>query len=713
MLRRDIEGLRALAVGLVVVYHAHFLGLDGGFIGVDVFFVISGFLITSLLLREHDNSGAISIGNFYARRARRLLPASALVIVLTALASWVWLEPLRLKNLGSDSIAAAGFVSNMVFAGRNTDYLQAGIPPSPLQHFWSLSVEEQFYVIWPTLLLVLLWRAGRSRTRATLAISAISIASFALCIWQTEASQPWAFFGLHTRAWELGIGALLAIAWPWVRVIAGDVRNAVAWLGMAAVVFAAFWLDETMAFPGWLAAIPVLGTVAALTGGDDSRWGPSIVLRHPALQWIGARSYSIYLWHWPALIIGEAWAGRSLNVLERVGLIAVSLVGASLSYRYVENPIRHSERLQARPALALSLGAVLIASGVGTGLVVRSADVELSTDVVAETPTLVTTTSTTVVMGASESTATTVGTTVAPVPDGPPPPIANATAPLDALYAAVDTDEVPANLEPSIGGAAGDKPIIYDNDCHVDFGATQPKLCEYGDPASEFTVGLFGDSHAAQWFPILESIAVDNGWRLLPLSKSGCPPIDEITYNSLVGPTYPACQPWRDNVFALLAEQDVDVVFVAASNRLLDPDTKQPFADSVWSKGYDALIARLASIGVIPVLVTDTPYPGQDVPVCLSKAVRDVSSCVASREKAVRASRQQTVIDSAVRNGVQYLDVINWLCTDKACPVIVGNLLVYRDSNHVTTAYAQWLKPVFAAAIEPYVNGVRSRISTS
>ncbi|MEY4224254.1 MAG: hypothetical protein RIS33_1188 [Actinomycetota bacterium] len=708
MLRRDIEGLRALAVGLVVLYHAHFLGLAGGFIGVDVFFVISGFLITNLLLREHDNSGTISIGNFYARRARRLLPASALVIVLTAIASWVWLEPLRLKNLGSDSIAAAGFVSNMVFAGRNTDYLQAGIPPSPLQHFWSLSVEEQFYVIWPTLLLVLLWRAGRSRTRATLAITAISIASFALCVWQTEASQPWAFFGLHTRAWELGVGALLAIAWPWVRVVAGDVRNALAWLGIAAVVFAAFWLDETMAFPGWLAAIPVLGTAAALIGGDDSRWGPSIVLRHPVAQWIGARSYSIYLWHWPALIIGEAWAGRPLNVLERLGLIAVSLVGASLSYRWVENPIRHSERLQARPVLALSLGAVLIASGVGTGLVVRSTDVELSTDVVAETPTLVATT-TTVVAGTPESTTTTIVT----VPDGPPPAIANATSPLEALYAAVDTAEVPSNLEPSIGGAAGDKPVIYDNDCHVDFGATRPNLCEYGDSSSDFTVALFGDSHAAQWFPILESIADDNGWRLLPLSKSGCPPIDEITYNSLVGPTYPACRPWRENVFALMAEQDVDVVFVAASNRLLDPDTKQPFADSVWSTGYDALIARLASIGVVPVLITDTPYPGQDVPVCLSKAVRDVSSCVASREKAVRASRQQTVIDSAVRNGVQYLDVINWLCTETACPVIVGNLLVYRDSNHVTTAYAEWLKPVFAAAIEPYVNGVRSRISTS
>ncbi len=708
MLRRDIEGLRALAVGLVVLYHAHFLGLDGGFIGVDVFFVISGFLITNLLLREHDTAGTISIGNFYARRARRLLPASALVIALTALASWVWLEPLRLRNVGTDSIASAGFVSNMVFAARNTDYLQAGIPPSPLQHFWSLSVEEQFYVVWPTLLLVLLWRAGRSRTRAAVGISAISVVSFALCIWQTDASQPWAFFGLHTRAWELGIGALLAIAWPWVRIVAAGLRSAMAWLGVAAIVFAAFWLDETMAFPGWLAALPVLGAAAALSGGDDSRWGPAIVLRHPALQWIGARSYSIYLWHWPALIIGEAWAGRPLDILQRVGLLAVAFVGASLSYRFVENPIRHSERLQARPAIALSLGALLVATGVGTGLIVRSADVELSTDVVAETPVLETTTTVATSVVPESST-----TTIGPIPDGPPPPIVNSAAPLDALFAAVDTEDVPANLEPSIGGAAGDKPIIYDNDCHVDFGATRPALCEYGDPSSDFTVALFGDSHAAQWFPVLESISNDNGWRLLPLSKSGCPPIDEITYNSLVGPTYPACQPWRENVFTLMADQGVDVVFVAASNRLLDPDTKQPFADSVWAKGYDALVARLRGLGIAPILLTDTPYPGQDVPVCLSKSVRDVKSCVASRDKAIRASRQQTVIDAAIRNGIQYLDVVNWLCTDAACPVIVGNLLVYRDSNHVTTKYAEWLKPVFAAAIEPYVNGVRSRISTS
>ena len=722
-IRRDIEGLRAVAVGVVVLYHAHFLGLRGGFIGVDVFFVVSGFLITSLLLREHSAVGRISLRHFYGRRVRRLLPASCLVIVGTVVAGNIWLEPLRLRDLGTDAVASGGFVANIVFARRGTDYLQSALPPSALQHYWSLAVEEQFYVVWPALLAVLLWRGRRSR--AAVGIAIVFVASLVVCVWQTSASQPWAFFGLHARAWELGAGALLALSWPRITAVSSSLRGVVGWVGLAAIIAACFVIDEAMAFPGFIALAPVIGTVLVLAAGDDARRGPVVVLRNGAMQWVGARSYSIYLWHWPALIIGEAALDGPLSVGERIGLVLGSVVCADLSYRFVENPVRRSSLLARRNNFALILGAALVVISITAGFTLRGKSVELSTDVVATTPTFVTptttpTTSTSITSTPIASPTTTSATTDTTTPDGtttvpvgPPPPVVNPTEPLAAIIEGIATEKVPKNLEPSLTGAAGDKPIIYDDGCHLDAGSTEPGDCVFGDTTSPFTVALFGDSHAAQWFNALDLIAKQRGWRLLALTKLGCTPIEQITYNSTVGATYPQCKPWRENVKKRLAAERAAVVFISYSNRLLQVGSHQPFPDEVWLDGFKELIPELRAIGSEPVLITDTPYPGGDVPICLSKNVSRVRNCAFSRERGVRQSRLDTNIAAAVDNGAQVLDVTNWLCTDKVCPVIVGNLLVYRDSNHITTKYAEWLAPLVDAAVSPYVEGVRQRTKVS
>jgi peptidoglycan/LPS O-acetylase OafA/YrhL len=721
-IRRDIEGLRAIAVGVVVLYHAHFLELRGGFIGVDVFFVVSGFLITSLLLREHSANGRVSLPRFYGRRVRRLLPASCLVIVGTVVAGNIWLEPLRLRDLGTDAVASGGFVANIVFAQRGTDYLQSALPPSALQHYWSLAVEEQFYVVWPALLALLLWRGARSTSRAAIGITVVSIASFVVCIWQTSVSQPWAFFGLHARAWELGAGALLAISWPRVVAVSPRLRGVGGWIGIGVIVAACFAISEAMAFPGVLALAPVIGTVLVLAAGDDAPRGPVVVLRHGVMQWIGARSYSIYLWHWPALIIGEAALDGSPSAMERLLLVAGSVVAADLSYRFVENPVRHSRPLAERNNLTLAVGATLVLVSVGAGFLLRNKSVELSTDVVATTPTFVNATSTSIAttapptssdtMSPSESTSTVVDTTTT-VPLGPPPPVVSPTEPLAAVVEGVATAKVPKNLEPSLTGATGDKPIIYDDGCHLDAGSTEPGECVFGDTTSNFTVALFGDSHAAQWFDALDAIAKQRGWRLLALTKLGCTPIEQITYNSTVGATYPQCKPWRANVKKRLAEESVAVVFISYSNRLQQVGVQQPFPDQVWLDGFAALIPELRAGGTEPVLITDTPYPGRDVPICLSENVSSVGNCAFSRERGIRQSRLDTNVAAAVDNGAQVLDVTNWMCTDKACPVIVGNLLVYRDSNHITTKYAEWLTPLIDQAISPYVEGVRQRTNVS
>jgi peptidoglycan/LPS O-acetylase OafA/YrhL len=717
MFRRDIEGLRALAVGFVILFHAKFLGLTGGFIGVDVFFVVSGFLITSLLINEHSSVGEISLKNFYARRARRLLPASALVIALTALASRIWLEPLRLKDIGTDAVASGGFFANILFGVRSTDYLQAGQPPSPFQHFWSLSVEEQFYIVWPALLMLLLWKSRDRHTRAIVAVSILSVASLALCIWQTTQSQPWAFFGLHTRAWELGIGALVALCWKYVEQLPTNFRAVIGWLGLFAIVVSGLTITEKMAFPGKLALLPVVATALVLMAGQHAHWGPQRILSLQPLQWIGARSYSIYLWHWPVLIIAESHAERALTVTERLIAIAASVIAASLSHHFLENPVRHSVSLQAKPRLALMVGAVLIVLSVGVGFVLRTSSVALSTDVIADAPVAIasTTTSTTAPVVSTDSTVAPVETTTSlvTIPEGPPPSIVNPTAPIDAVIAGALTDEVPANLQPSLRGASGDKPEIYDNGCHVNLISIEPKICEYGDTTSDFTVALYGDSHAAQWFPALNQIAIDHQWRLIILTKMGCTAIDLITANSLVGPTYPGCRPWREKVLERFVAENVRVVLITNSNRLTDPSTGQPFADSIVKAGYATLIPQLQSMGINPVVITDTPYPGTDVPICLSKAIKNVGSCAVTRDKGIRANRQQTSIDVAVENNAQYLDVSHWVCTIDTCPVITGNILMYRDSHHLTTTYVQFLTPLIDAAISPYVDGVKSRISAS
>jgi peptidoglycan/LPS O-acetylase OafA/YrhL len=640
----------------------------------------------------------------------------------------IWLEPLRLRDLGTDAVASGGFVANIVFAQRGTDYLQSALPPSALQHYWSLAVEEQFYVVWPALLALLLWKGARSTARAAIGITALSLASFIVCVWQTSTSQPWAFFGLHARAWELGAGALLAIAWPQVVAVSPRARGLVGWVGMATIIAACFAISEAMAFPGFLALAPVVGTMLVLVAGDDATHGPVMILRNPVMQWIGARSYSIYLWHWPALIIGESALDGPLSAAERVVLVAGSVVVADLSFRFIENPVRHSRPLATRNNLALGIGAGLVVVSIGAGLVLRNKSIDLSTDVVATTPTFVTSPSTAtspttlpitspdaspVTSVVDETTTSAPAETTTTIPAGPPPPVSSPTEPIAAVIEGINVDKVPKNLTPSLIEATGDKPIIYDDGCHLDAGSTEPGECVFGDTTSSFTVALFGDSHAAQWFNALDSIAKQRGWRLLSLTKLGCTPIEQITYNSTVGATYPQCRPWRANVKKRLAEERVAVVFISYSNRLQQVGVKQPFPDQVWLDGFAELIPELRAAGTEPVLITDTPYPGRDVPICLSENVSSARNCAFSRETGIRQSRLDTNIAAAVDNGAQVLDVTNWMCTDKACPVIVGNLLVYRDSNHITTKYAEWLTPLIDAAVTPYVEGVRQRTRVS
>jgi len=342
--RRDIEGLRAIAVGIVLLYHAGFSWMQGGYIGVDVFFVISGFLITSLLVREREDTGRISLSNFYSRRARRILPMSAVVVVATLIASLRWLEPLRRESLGVDAIGTATFSSNLIFADRGADYLQASLPPSPLQHFWSLAVEEQFYLVWPALIILVTLGVRHTRLKVGITSGVVAVASFIACMALMDSTPAWAFFSPHTRAFELAIGALLAVLPTTRNQIARITEVGAAWLAVIAVLVVAVLFDDSIRFPGPWALLPVVLTAIAIRGGDAT-YGPSWLLRVPPMQWLGSRSYSAYLWHWPVLILAEAAKGEKLTLVQASACLVISLALSELSYRFIGNPLHVNKKI--------------------------------------------------------------------------------------------------------------------------------------------------------------------------------------------------------------------------------------------------------------------------------------------------------------------------------------------------------------------------------
>ena len=367
--RPDIEGMRAVAVGLVLLYHGFHAPFTGGFVGVDVFFVISGFLITNLLLHEKERNGRISISRFYARRVRRILPAATLVVLATVFATYYRLGFIAGNQIADDAKWTAVFTANIHFGLLGTDYLGSQLPPSPLRHMWSLGVEEQFYLVWPGLFLglVLLVRGERHRNALAVALLGIIGASLAWSVIQTGSNATWAYFSPLTRAWELALGALVAV----LATVASRVRPS--WLtellslcGIAGIMTSALVLNSSTHYPGSAVALPVISTALLIaTGCANQRTLVGRALSVRPMRWIGARSYSLYLWHWPFLIIAAEYLGHDLSTNQNAGLLLLALAATAITYRLIENPVRHARVLARRTGLTLAIGAVLVVVTVG------------------------------------------------------------------------------------------------------------------------------------------------------------------------------------------------------------------------------------------------------------------------------------------------------------------------------------------------------------
>jgi peptidoglycan/LPS O-acetylase OafA/YrhL len=655
--RPEVQGLRAVAVLIVLVYHLNPALLPGGYVGVDVFFVISGFLITSLLYREVTAHGRVSIGGFYVRRVRRLLPASTVVLVVTGAAAFVILPASRLTDTAWQLVSSALYVENLYLARQAVDYLAAEVPPSPVQHFWSLSVEEQFYLVWPLLFVVwaLTWRWRASTAVLTAILGVLFAASLACSVLMTGGGDAGAYFLPTTRAWELAAGGLLAIA-----MARGDLperlRGPLGWAGPAAIVAAALLYDDATPFPGWAALLPVLGAAAVIAAGPVPASAP---LRSAPARWVGDISYSLYLWHWPVIILALAFTGQEeLGVLGIVAAAALSVLLAWGTKVWVEDPVRDRKLVpNVRHAAVVVAASVLAASVVGGASLLR---VDREATVVFD-----------------------------PAVHTGPAALGQATAPEQAA------------LYPPPVTAEDDIPVLYDDDCHASHDDSDPAdPCVYGPEDADRTVALLGDSHSAQWFPVLERLADERGWRVAVFTKSSCAFTDTLIRRP-DGGAYTECQEWNRAVVDELAELGPELVVTSSSvmNGPVDSQSSEEDAE-VIAEGMSVLWSDVLEVSDHLVAVRDTPRTRTDVTECLEANSEDPSACELPESEAFTRDDPQERAVEVTDGEVSMLDLTDRFCVDGTCPAAIGNVVVYRDSHHITSTYVELLTDEFAERMD-------------
>lgn len=691
--RRDIQGLRAVAVALVVGDHV--LGWPaGGFVGVDVFFVISGFLITGLLVRERSRAGRISFRAFYARRARRLLPAAFATLAATTAAAWLLFLGGRFQETVHDVVWAALFGANINFARQGTDYFEATAAPSMVQHFWSLAVEEQFYLVWPALVLLAFavpvaggrHRADplagdrRRRTILLLLLGTVTAASFAWSLHATGASPATAYFSTFTRAWELGVGALIAVSLTRLERLPAPLRAALAWAGLALVLASAFVIDSGTPFPGSAASLPVLGAALLLAwggapGGPGTRWA----LGSAPAGFVGAISYSLYLWHWPVLIVAATLVPAGSPLLD-AGVLGASLVLASFSYYCIEQPVLHTNWLlpgrpvdaaRARPVFVRARNVAVAAAAVA-GLVVGAVVVAPWGDAGNA-------------QAAASAAAAAAHRTAAA--QGLPP-----LSPLQQdIQAATFATQWPADLDPSLDELPDYFTRQWEQGC-LFVTADNAATCRYGDPDAERSVAVLGDSFAAAWLPGLQQQLVADGWSVQSLTFGVCPNIATLTYYG--GQRYTSCVEHREwAIDRILADPPTVVVLSHSWQANLERGAD---IGGTYRRGLEEVVRRVQASGA-QVVILGAP-PGSESLLTCPTSVNGPHHCLrgpADTFAAQMASEQEV----AAATGARAIDPEQWFCFEGRCPTFVGRTPVYGDGLHITAEYSERIGPELVAAV--------------
>ena len=668
--RPEIQALRAVAVVSVVLYHLWPQWFPGGFIGVDVFFVVSGFLITGNMVREAEATGRLSLSNFWANRVRRILPAGLLAIVVTAVAS-IWLLPLtRLASVTGHALASVFYGENWLLANEAVDYLAQTNADTPFQHFWSLGVEEQFYLVWPLVVAITLIAVTRSRFRRTLGavFVALVVTSFVWSVVLVGRGDPTAYFATQTRLWQLGAGALLALL-PTTWRLPYRARLVCAAVSIAVIAFGVWWIQPSMPFPGALALVPVLGAALLIgTGpiigrdaGAASTESAGVLAWRP-VQWLGDISYSLYLWHFPPVVIYVALVGAQPDLPSGLGLALIALVLASLSYYLVEQPVRQSRWLKR------SSRRTLVAGGVAMGLAA----------LLACTPLIPLALHRQEVAAASN----------APKGAGP----RGATA--------FDLATLPAGADPSFVNAA--QAILPDpigelalptmpghsyNDCQAS-GEQPLRECSYGPVDAAVKVVVVGDSNAAQYLPALLTLARENNWRLVQYTRSECPFTRDMRPTSATNSGCPAAN--AELLRKLVEEVKPDLVFAAASSSYNFGAGEN--GEPPGAAGFAAYWNELLDAGIRVVAVQPIPRPRRDPVECVGANLKAPIACAEPRGEAVSPKVEALYRRAGeLAPGVVALNLTDQVCSPDRCFAVLGNTLVYRDKAHFSVEFVETL----------------------
>ncbi len=597
MKRRDIQALRGFSVLAVLLFHLQLKEFKGGFLGVDIFFVISGFVITERLSRS-EGTFKSQIIDFYRRRAKRILPASLFVIALTALLARLFLAPISLKRFGFDGLATTFFAGNLRFAAQGNDYLNQSMSPTPYLHYWSLGVEEQFYLLWPILFL-LLFKARKKLVLVAFALSTI----FAL--WYTQIAAVNSFYLPFSRAWEFLAGIVIAVFTQGARAPRGAKLIAIS--GWLTVLLSVLLIGSDLAVPGVTTLIPVAGAMAILIARSTFTW-------EPILAWFGEISFSIYLIHWPLVVIALS-RYQGLSATTQILIAAGSILSGFLISRWIENPFRY------RSKLSMSLPRWGIAL---TGVA-----------------------------------AIVFGTT-------------------NFVSATAQNSKVTIDLS---------VPIIYHDKCHLEFGISAPPSdCIYGDRQSQTLVVLAGDSHAAQWFDALNTVAILNHWKLLSLTKSSCPASFLPTVRNGTADT--ACAKWQRYIAERIKSLHPSKVILTAYSEYRYSLLQTGSYSVLYARGQSQFDRALGIPATSIYYIEDSPHPPQSVADCLSKNPDSMSRCDFSL---TRSAATLSTRDTLVKTGVHYLNFADLLCTGNICSATYAGHNAYRDGSHISVSTSKAL----------------------
>jgi len=663
--RPEIQALRAIAVLAVVFYHLWPVRLPGGFVGVDIFFVISGFLITAHLVREVDRTGRVSLSHFWARRARRLLPASLFVLAATVLLVAAFVPQSYWMQFFREIGAATIYIENWQLAADAVDYLAADNLASPVQHFWSLSAEEQFYIVWPLIVVAAIFLSGakasvaRRRLFIGGALGLVTVASLVFSIVWTQHDAASAYFITPTRAWEFGAGGLLGI-FSIAVVKNATVRTVVAWLGWAIIAFSVLTYSDALPFPGYIAIVPVVGALAVLWAGTpETRWAPNRLVSLRPVQFVGDISYSLYLWHWPLIVITPFIIDNELGSRVKLLILVLAVVLAYFTKVAIEDPVRSGGFFAVRSPRFTFVGTVaamaIVLASVGGGTVLLQRQIEQT---------------------AHEASLIAAGDVdcfgAAGMDSGCDEPL------LDGVL-------VPAPITLSDRGDA------FDDRCVPTRESSEIVRCAYGSDKPDATVvALVGDSHAGMWLPALQEFADAKNWHIELFIKNGCAYTATTRLPDVDGAE--ACEKWKDNVDVALAElPDLSIMITSYRSSLVQSDAKAA------AEGFVERWQPIADRGVKIYAIADIPQMEKSGVACVAKHQEsgDYSSCEVAREGAFKGVKDAQEAAAEIVGGT-YVDLNSHLCDDDTCYMVIGHVMAFYDRFHVTATYARTIAPFLA-----------------